>query len=80
MPVRHGHGSPVPRVPVPAVVPSAAQAINIQIVFSIDHYRIINKAPGPVPDFYTPSNYRMIFDQSAKTEAIVVKSAAAARL
>ena len=28
--------------------------------FRIDNYKILNKAPGPEPYFYTPSNYKSL--------------------
>lgn len=57
-------------VMAPAKTFSAAR----RAVFTIDTYKIINAAPGSIPYFYTPSDFRIVLGTSAKTDALVVAS------
>ncbi len=57
---------------LPIAVSAPAPAVGTQVVFSIDNYKILNKAPGPAPYFYTPSNYKIVLAQSPKTEPVLV--------
>ncbi len=76
LPAAHpGQRPAAARLPAPAAAPVAARAVDLKVIFSIDNYKILNKAPGPAPYFYTPSNYKMILDRSQKTGEITVKPA-----
>lgn len=80
-PAAGGHHAATPRPPSPpsppAGVPSAAPDPGICVAFSIDNYKILNKAPGPPAYFYTPSNYKMVLSLGSRTDEIRVKPAAA---
>lgn len=62
--------------PAPAAPPSPAP--DVAATFRIDNYKILNKAPGPAPYFYTPSDYGMVLAQGTRTDPVTVKPAAPA--
>lgn len=58
-------------------IASAAHPLSSQpVVFSIDNYKIVNKAPGPPPYFYTPSNYKEALGTTARTLTLTLKTSA----
>ena len=48
------------------------------VTFSIDNYKIVNKAPGPPPYFYTPSDYKQVLGTTARTSEVTLKPVAGA--
>ena len=74
-PATSARSHPAPHPPTRAPAPAPVQAA-VTAVFRLDNYKILNKAPGPAPYFYTPSDYAQVLAQGSRTDPVTVKAAA----